>query len=114
MILSFLGIVSIFFQVPNFQGCFEALNNVFWTFGGLGDVAKSCNPQIVISNEILCTPNRDRMQKFHAQEVDVTNNHLEARNTFGVSSSKVRVLMFRFFASLYFRIHDKRNFSTSL
>jgi hypothetical protein len=45
------------------------------------------------------------------KEVDVSTNHLGAHNTFGVSSSRVRVLMFRVFSSLSFRIHDKRPFS---
>ena len=25
---------SMVFWVPNFQGCFEALNDIFWRFGG--------------------------------------------------------------------------------
>ena len=28
-----LGIFSVVFQVPNFRGRFEALNDVFWGFG---------------------------------------------------------------------------------
>ena len=28
-----LGSFSTVFRVPNFQGCFEALNDVFWGFG---------------------------------------------------------------------------------
>jgi hypothetical protein len=54
------------------------------------------------------------MQKFQPQEVDVSTNHLGARNTFDVSTSRVRILMFRVFASLSFGLHDKRLFLTSL
>jgi hypothetical protein len=28
-----LGSCSVVFRVPNFWGCFEALNDVFWGFG---------------------------------------------------------------------------------
>ena len=33
----YLGSFFILFQVPNFRGRFEALNDVFSMFGGLGD-----------------------------------------------------------------------------
>ena len=30
-----LGSFSAVFRVPNFRGCFEALNDIFWGFGAL-------------------------------------------------------------------------------
>jgi len=49
--------------------------------------------------ETLCPP-----------EVGVSTNHLEARNTFGVSSSRVKVLMFIVFSSLFLRFMIKDPF----
>jgi hypothetical protein len=46
-------------------------------------------------------PKQDHMQKLCPREVDVSTNHLGAHNTFGVSSSRVRVLMFRVFSSFF-------------
>ena len=53
---------------------------------------KSCSSRIYLSNELLSTPNEDRMKKLHPWEVDVSTTPIGAQNTFGVSSSKVRVL----------------------
>jgi hypothetical protein len=68
-------------------------------------LAKRCKPWIVLSNKLLFSPNKDCMQKLRPWEVDVSTNYLGVCNTYGVSSSRVRV-----FASLFFRIHDKRPF----
>jgi hypothetical protein len=40
-------------------------------------------------------------------EVDVSTNHLGAHNTFGVSSSRVRVLMFRVLSGNERHFHTK-------
>jgi hypothetical protein len=77
-------------------------------------LAKNCSPWIVLSNELLCALNKDHMQKLCPQEIDISTNHLGARKTFGVPSSRVRILMFVDFSSLCFWIHDKRPFLASL
>jgi hypothetical protein len=71
--------------------------------------SKFCNPQIVISNEISSALNKYFMQKMHPGKLMYQLTTLGPTINFGVSSSRVRV-----FSSLYFRIHDKRLFSTSL
>jgi hypothetical protein len=67
-----LGSFSTVFWVPNFWGRFEALNDIFLTFGaqeiakffGLG-LVEMFSSRLDLSNELLCTPNEDRMQNLH-------------------------------------------------
>jgi hypothetical protein len=53
-----------------------------------------CIPWIYLSNELLCAPNGDRMQKLRPWEVDVSTTRMGARKPFDISSSVVRVLDF--------------------
>ena len=48
------------------------------------------------SNELLSTPNEDRMQKLRPWEVDVSTTPIGACKPFGFSSSGVRVLDFTY------------------
>jgi hypothetical protein len=57
---------------------------------------KSCSSRIDLSNELLSTPNGDRMQKLRPWEVDVSTTPIGAHKPFGFSSSGVRVLDFTF------------------
>jgi hypothetical protein len=65
---------------------------------------KMCIPQIDLSNELLCTPNEDRMQKLCPWEVDVSTTPIGAHKPFGISSFRVRVLDF---------IYVKKDFGAS-
>jgi hypothetical protein len=61
------------------QGHFEALNDVFWLFDGLGwpwISTNNCTSQLDISNELPCTPNTYCMKTLCHWEVDVSTNHL--------------------------------------
>jgi hypothetical protein len=58
-------------------------------------------------------PKQRLYAKIAPREVDVSTSHLGAHDTFGVSSSRVRVLMFRDFSSS-FRLHDKKPFLAPL
>ena len=88
------------FQVPNFQGHFEALNDVFWENGEQHGFSfnvthiKICSPHIDLSNGVSSAPNEDCMQKLHPREVDVSTTSIGAQKPFGFSSSEVRVLDF--------------------
>jgi hypothetical protein len=100
------------FQVPNFLGHFEALNDAFWGFGGPGDCLyhspwpiKNRSSWLDLSNDVSSDPNKDRMQKLHTREVDISTTPIEARKSFGFSSSGVRVLDFTYV---------KKAFGTSL
>jgi hypothetical protein len=53
-----------------------------------------CTPWINLSDKVSSAPNGDRMQKLGPREVDVLTTPIEAHKTFGVSSSRVRVLDF--------------------
>jgi len=55
-------------------------------------LAKNCSPQLHIFNQLLCTSNKDRIQKFHPWEFEVSTRHLSANNPFGASSHRVRFL----------------------
>ena len=62
---------STVFWVPNFRGRFEALNEIFWRFGGqmvtfdmnLAPI-ESCKARIYLSNGISSTQIEYRMQKI--------------------------------------------------
>jgi hypothetical protein len=93
-----LGSFSTSFQVLNFWGHFEALNNVF-----LGPAQfnyriypkcyrKMCIPRIYISNELSRASNIDCMQNLHPWEVDIPTTPIGDCKPFGVSSSRIRVL----------------------
>jgi hypothetical protein len=93
-----LGNFSTVFQVPNFQGHFEALNDVFSSTVPtmyLKEDARlniMCTPQLDLFNGVPSAPNIDHMKKLCPREVDVSTNHIGAHKPFGVSSSGVRVL----------------------
>jgi hypothetical protein len=97
---SILAFFSAVFQVPNFGGLFEALNDIFWEKGEQHEYSfnvshiKSCIPRIDLSNGVSFVPNEDRMQKLRPQEVDVSTTSIVAHKPFGFSSSEVRVLDF--------------------
>jgi hypothetical protein len=58
------------FQVPNFQGHFEALNDVVWRFQGqvivvsTNMVHSEKKSRLYLSNGVSIAPNEDRMQKL--------------------------------------------------
>jgi hypothetical protein len=95
-----LGSCFLDFWVPNFQGCFEALNDVFWAYHSYNvDLShsvttKMCIPRINLSNELSYTQNGERMKNLCPWEVDISTTSIGARKPFGVSSSRVRVLYF--------------------
>jgi len=54
-------------------------------------IVKFFSPNIVISDDVLHTPNI-LYAKFTHREVDVPTSHLGAQRSFGVSNPKVRFL----------------------
>ena len=60
---------------------------------------KSFSPHIDLSNEVLCTSNRDLIPKLRPQEVDVPI-YPNGAHSFGASSHRVRFWMFRVFNCL--------------
>jgi hypothetical protein len=74
-----LGSFSTVFGVPNFQGRFKALTDVFLAWLDLFD-------------KVLRAPKGDRMQKLRPREVGVSTNHIGAHKAFDVSSYGVRAL----------------------
>jgi hypothetical protein len=57
---------------------------------------KIFSSRIVLSNELSCGPNEDRMPKLRPWEFDVSITSIGARKPFGFSSSRVRVLDFNY------------------
>jgi hypothetical protein len=53
-----------------------------------------CIIRLDLFDEVLRTPNEDRMQKLHPQEVDVSTTPIGVHKPFGVSSPGVRVFSF--------------------
>jgi hypothetical protein len=91
------------FRVPNFRGCFEALNNVFLGIWGPNDCKRHLpepienrSSRLDLSNDVSSAPNGDRMQKLRPREVVVSTTPIGARKPFGFSSSGVRVLDFTY------------------
>jgi hypothetical protein len=93
-----LGNFSTIFQVPNFQGHFEAINDVFSsivpTMYLKEDVRLNvmCTPQLDLFYGVSSAPNIDHLEKLWPWEVDVSTNHIGDHKPFGVSYSGVRVL----------------------
>ena len=93
----------VFFGVLNFRGHFEALNGVFWRSRSLHHSKQQSvgsfhyyTPQGDLFNDLSSDPNKDRMQKFHHQEVDIPTYHFGAHKTIGISSSRVLSRVFPF------------------
>jgi len=106
-----LGSFSTVFQVPNFRGHFEALNNIFWGFRAqviakkLLGLVEYRSSRLDLSNSVSSAPNEDRMKKLRPREVDVSTTPIGTRKPFGFSSFGVRVLDFTYV---------KKAFGTSL
>jgi hypothetical protein len=97
------SILAVFYSFSSlkFWGRFEALKEIFLEFLGgrcflLHDQTNGVifSSRIYLSNEVLNTPNRDRMQKLRPREVDISTTPIGADKYFGFSSFGVTVLDF--------------------
>jgi hypothetical protein len=72
-------------------------------------LVKNFTPQLDLSNELLCAPNGNHMQKLLPQEVDISTSHLGG-NPFGATSPRVRILVLYGFLLLGFSTYVKISF----
>jgi hypothetical protein len=72
---------------------------------------RSCTPWLDLSDEVLNTPNRDRMQKLRPREVDVSTTPSRPTNLLAFHLSGLGFWMFRVFS---FMLYVKKAFGASL
>jgi hypothetical protein len=87
------------FLVLNFQGRFEALNELFLAHkfsienqGFCLGPLKICTSWLYLSDEVPSAPNEDHMKNLCPREVDISTTPTRAHTYFGVLYSRVRVL----------------------
>jgi hypothetical protein len=117
---SHLGSSSTNFQVLNFQGHFEVLNDMFLDlFGPRGFQWHSLAPNgiftrwLQLSNKVSNAPNIDHMQKLRPQEVGVSTTPIGADKPFGVHLLGLGCLRFScqyFMLKIHFEPHGNEIF----